>query len=172
VPHKKKRPYKRLVEAGVATRFQKGVSGLLLKKGVKKATEEFLKLSLDYVCPEEWKVNGLEIFRGQRITFSQILTFRMLYSATTGTRNPGLKDLQEILNRVLGREPTVIKHGEAPPDDEFEGMTGEELIQLALKISDSIQAKQKKLLPAPKETDAKEKEKPAAADPGTHAGIK
>ena len=163
----KKRAYKALVEAGEATRFQKGVSGLLLKKGVKKAVEEFLKLSLDYSCPDNWLVNGLEPLRGKKMTFGQVITFRMLYSATTGTRNPGLKDLQEILNRVLGREPSVIKHGEAPPDDEFEGLSGEELIQLALKINDSIQAKQKKLLPAPKETDAKEKEKPATApDPG------
>jgi hypothetical protein len=143
---KKRNPKGKLPPALVAHQFKKGVSQLLLKKGVKKATEEFLKLSLDYTVPDEWLVNGLELLRGRRMTFGQVITFRMLHSATTGVRNPGLKDIQVIFERVLGRMPTTIKYGEADPEDDFESMTGEELIQLGLKLADSIQAKR---LPAP-----------------------
>jgi hypothetical protein len=153
---KSKRQLQReLIAAGTVTQFKKGVSGLLLKKGVKKATEDFLKLSLDYRVPDEWLVNGLEQLRGRKMTFGQVLTFRLLHSATTGQRNPALNDLKYIIDRVLGKMPTIVKHGEAPPEDDFENLTSEQLIELGLSIAESIQAKRTKLLPAAK-TDAED----------------
>lgn len=152
-PARKTKRIRKLIDAGEATRFQVGVSGLLLKKGIKKATEDYIRLSLDFICPDEWLVDGLEVLRGKKMTFGHVMAVRRLYCAVTGTLDRGLKPAQEIWNRVLGREPTIIKHGEAEPDDDFEGRSGEELIAIAMKLSESIQAK-RKLLPAPKEEDA------------------
>ena len=155
---KRKKKFTKLVDSGKQTQFKKGVSGLLMKKGIKKAMEDNLRLSMDYIIPEDWKINGLEMFKGAKITFAQALTFRLLYAATTGVRNPGLKDLQEILNRILGRMPTIIKHGEAEPEDDFESMTGEELIALGNKLATQIQEKNQKRLP--RTTDDTEEERP------------
>lgn len=144
--------------AMIAWQFRKGVSGLTLKKGVKKAVEEFLKQSMDCTVPDIWLVNGLEPLKGRKLTFGQVLTFRMLYSATTGYRNQGLKDLQEILNRVLGKVPLVLKHGEAD-DDDFVELTDDELNAELLRLSESVRTKRLPIASAEAVTDASAKTK-------------
>lgn len=153
--------------AMIAWQFRKGVSGLTLKKGVKKAVEEFLKQSMDFVVPDIWLVNGLEPLKGRKLTFGQVLTFRMLYSATTGNRNQGLKDLQEILNRVLGKVPLVLKHGEVD-DDDFVELTDDELNAELLRLSESVRTKRLPVASAEAVTDAsvKTKTKTSEGDKG------
>jgi hypothetical protein len=126
----------------VAFQFKKGVAQLMRKKGVKQKAQEFLETAMDIVVPDEWLVNGLENLRGRKMTFQQILLFRVMYNAVTGTKNNGFKDAQELLNRLLGKVPLVIRHGEAPDDDEeFMELTDDELNAEIVKLAESVRIK-------------------------------
>ena len=121
-----------------------------------QAAEEFIRKGMDLVCPDDWLDDGLEPLRGKKFTLSQAMVFRSYYCAVKGIRNKGLKDMLEIHKRVIGPIPTIVRHGEAPPEDDLEKLTDVQLWELL----DQLSTNAKKSIRAPKPKQLKEANAP------------
>lgn len=124
----------------VAFQFKKGALQLYRRKGVKQKAQEMLDYLLDVVVPDDWLLDGLEVFRGRRLTFTQAILFRKMYHAVTGLRNPSSRDQEDLINRMLGKVPLVVKRTDGD-DEEFLDLTDEELTKQIAELAERVRIK-------------------------------
>src|SRR5208282_3345320 len=125
----------------VVWQFRKGVKSMMRKKGIKQKAQEFLETCMDIVVPDEWLVNGLESLQGRGMTFQQVVTFRRLYHATTGTKNLASKECDDMFNRLFGKVPLLVRHKEGDDDDDFLELTDDQLNREISRLAETVRLK-------------------------------
>jgi hypothetical protein len=124
----------------VAFQFRKGAKQLLRKKGIKQKSQELWDTMTEIVVPDAWLINGLEDLQGHKMTFPQVAMMRRLYHAVTGTKNAASKDTDDVLNRLLGKVPIIVKHTD-DEDDPYLELTDDELNDAIAKLAESVRLK-------------------------------
>jgi len=136
----------RRAEALKPYHWPKGVTGNFRGRGLKKVIAEYLKLGLDFICPDEWLVSGLEGLKGSgpnggNPTVGEVFAFRLLYHGATGTKNPGLPSAVEVVNRTEGKVPLPVVAKEPEREGGFTGFSDEELDENSYENTRSSKAK-------------------------------
>jgi hypothetical protein len=99
-------------------------------------------------CPDNWLVDGLETYKGQKLTVEEAEALRVHYCLTTNQPYKNAALLHESLDRSEGKLASkyVHKSKDDITDDEFTTLSDDELMERIKEMTERAQETQKQLV--------------------------